>query len=88
MRTWLRSCEVFGALLALPTIVWLTVFFIVAGYVLLAIAFGEPELFTRSCRQLAATIRDVAHAPPPPVIMHKIRPGDRTSPVIMHEIAW
>jgi spermidine/putrescine transport system permease protein len=48
VRAWLRRRELFGALLALPTIVWLIVFFIVPGYVLLAIAFGTVDPIFRA----------------------------------------
>jgi spermidine/putrescine transport system permease protein len=44
----LRERELFGVLLAAPTIVWLIFFFIVPGYVLLAIAFGTVDPIFRA----------------------------------------
>jgi ABC-type spermidine/putrescine transport system permease subunit I len=48
MKKRLRERDPFGALLALPAIVWLIVFFIVPGYVLLSIAFGTVDPIFRS----------------------------------------
>ena len=40
--------DLFGALLSLPTIAWLAIFFVVPGYVLLAIAFGTVDPIFRA----------------------------------------
>jgi ABC-type spermidine/putrescine transport system permease subunit I len=48
VREQLRRGDLFGALLALPAIVWLIVFFVVPGYVVLAIAFGSIDPIFRS----------------------------------------
>jgi ABC-type spermidine/putrescine transport system permease subunit I len=44
----LRRRDLFGVVLALPTIVWLVLFFLVPAYVVLAIAFGTVDPIFRS----------------------------------------
>lgn len=51
MKKWLqarKSTDLSGALLSLPAIVWLAIFFVVPGYVLLAIAFGTVDPIFRA----------------------------------------
>ncbi len=48
MRQKPRRTDLFGALLALPTIVWLVLFFVVPAYVVLCIAFGTIDPIFRS----------------------------------------
>jgi ABC-type spermidine/putrescine transport system permease subunit I len=49
VRAWLRGrSDPFGVLLSLPAIVWLAIFFVVPGYVLLAIAFGTVDPIFRA----------------------------------------
>jgi ABC-type spermidine/putrescine transport system permease subunit I len=48
VRKRLRGNDLFGALLSLPAIVWLAIFFVVPGYVLLAIAFGTVDPIFRA----------------------------------------
>ncbi len=43
-----RARDVFGALLSLPGIIWLAVFFVVPGYVLVCIALGTVDPIFRS----------------------------------------
>jgi ABC-type spermidine/putrescine transport system permease subunit I len=48
MKRWLRRNDLFGVVLSLPTIVWLAIFFVVPGYVVLAIAFGTVDPIFRA----------------------------------------
>ena len=48
MKRWLRENDLFAVLISLPAIVWLAVFFVVPGYVLLAIAFGTVDPIFRA----------------------------------------
>jgi ABC-type spermidine/putrescine transport system permease subunit I len=48
VRKWWRGKDLFAVLISLPAIVWLAFFFIVPGYVLLAIAFGSVDPIFRA----------------------------------------